>query len=145
MKSSGTFKVLVVDDELVNRTILEDFLGQAALCAKAENGAEAVEFFRQALDNGDPFDLVLMDIMMPGIDGFLAMQEIRSLERERNVLSPVKAIMVTALSGSKNVFDAYSRCQCNGYLEKPLDKSVFQQLISNLFPEIFALSSHEST
>lgn len=73
------FRVLVVEDHPVNRQVMELMLAQIpAHVTCAENGALGVEAFER-----DPYDLVVMDLRMPVMDGFEAMQRIREVEAAR--------------------------------------------------------------
>ena len=84
-------RVLVVDDHPVNRQVLTLTLARIPAKAEcAENGAEAVEVFGR-----EPFDLVLMDLRMPVMDGFEAMRRIRALEASRGS-APTPIIVCSA-------------------------------------------------
>ena len=64
-------RVLIVDDNATNRLILEEAVSDwQMLPTCAENGAAALETLRSAADQGKPFALVLLDAMMPEMDGF---------------------------------------------------------------------------
>lgn len=123
-------KILIVEDEFTSRRLLQKILSVYGECDVAINGREAVEALVIALDEGQPYDLVCLDIMMPEMDGHEALKRIREIEAERSIagLDGVKVIMTTALSDGKNIFSAF-RAGCEGYIIKPIDK---KKLISEL-------------
>ena len=85
-------KVLIVDDEQANRLILQAMLAKSKHeVVEACNGKEAVELF----DTHNP-DLVLMDVMMPVMDGYEATKEIRRIELESHTTAHVPIIALTA-------------------------------------------------
>ncbi|HAT49494.1 MAG: response regulator [Nitrospirae bacterium] len=89
------YEILLVEDTPENRIVVESFLRSVTKrLVLAENGAEAVKIFRK-----DQFDLVLMDIEMPVMDGYQAIREIRAWELEENKnLTPIIALTAHALS-----------------------------------------------
>ena len=89
--------------------------------------------FRMALDAGQPYDLVCLDIMMPEMDGHAALKEMRALEESKGIDSThgAKIIMTTALGDVKNVAAAY-KALCDGYLVKPVDKAKLLGLLDEL-------------
>lgn len=103
---------------------MQQILKQYGALHIAVNGKEAVEAVRTAMDAGDPYDLVCLDIMMPEMDGHQALKEIRGLEESRAVLPPngAKIFMVTALDRVKDVSRAFHGL-CDAYLVKPLEKT----------------------
>ncbi len=118
-------KVLIVEDDVTNRMIMQSFLRpKAAFINMATNGEEAVQAFSMALDEQEPYDLLLMDIMMPVMDGHQALEKIRQIEKERNVLpgKEVKVIIVSSLDDQKNVCQAFFHGIATCYLAKPLSK-----------------------
>ena len=93
-------KALIVEDDFTSRLFLQTFLSRYGECHVAVNGKEAVEAFRLATNNGSPYDLICMDIMMPEMDGQEAVRQMRALEDAGGVLSHrgVKIIMTTAVT-----------------------------------------------
>jgi len=75
-------------------------------------------------------DLVIMDLMMPGLNGQQMLKEIRAMEQERGIFSgdSAKIIMTTALEDMENKISAFSSL-CDGYLTKPIYK---KQLLNEL-------------
>jgi two-component system chemotaxis response regulator CheY len=114
-------KTLIVEDDFTCRLLLQELLKSYGVTHVAVNGKEAVAAVRGALEAGQPYDLVCLDIMMPEMDGQQALKEIRALEESRGILSPqgVKVVMTTAMGDMKNVFAAYASL-CDGYLTKPI-------------------------
>jgi two-component system chemotaxis response regulator CheY len=123
-------KALIVDDDFVCRKVLQKYLSEYGQCDVAVNGQEAVEAFRQAMDEWEAYDLVCLDIMMPEMDGQETLKQIRQIEKEKGKydLDGVKVLMTTCLDDSDNIKMAF-REQCEGYLVKPIDR---EKLINKL-------------
>ncbi|MBF0587590.1 MAG: response regulator [Magnetococcales bacterium] len=119
-------KILIVDDQFENRKLLRDILKKFGDCDLASNGEEAMEFFEADLDDGTPYDVVLLDIMMPGMDGQTALMKMRELENVRGIPSgkETKIIMVTAVDAPQQVIKAYFRGNCTDYLTKPITRKI---------------------
>jgi len=98
------------------------------------DGEEAVEAFRSALKNGEPYDLVCLDIIMPNMDGQQALREIREVEAEMGVPEGerVKAVMISALDDTKELHDAFFLGEATSYLVKPIRKKTLINEIKNL-------------
>ena len=118
-------KYLIVDDDRLCRVLLENMLSPFGHGDVASSGAEAIGAFLLALDDGDPYDLICLDIMMPGSDGHRTLEAIRAVERQRGIHGSdgVKVIMTTALSDSKHCIRAFHE-GCESYVTKPLDERV---------------------
>ena len=122
-------KTLIVDDEFANRELLKYMLHAYGECVKAEDGLEAVALFKEHMTAGEPFDLVMMDIMMPNMDGQEALQEIRRMEKEvygtsLNTKDYAFIIMQTSLDDPKHLVESYFKGKCNGYITKPITQDV---------------------
>src|SRR3979490_142053 len=108
-------RLLIVDDISDNRVILtRRFQRRGFDVVEAECGLTAIE-----LIDRESFDLVLLDVMMPGMDGIETLKRIRS----RNSASALPVIMVTAKSESGNIVDALE-LGANDYVTKPVDFAV---------------------
>lgn len=118
-------KTLIVEDELTSRVLLREILKRYGVPSVAMNGREAVDAVRAALEAGEPFDLVCLDIMMPEMDGQEALKRIRQLEADAGVDADKRArvIMTTAHADRDNVLAAIQG-QCDYFLVKPIDGRV---------------------
>ncbi|MEI7430519.1 MAG: response regulator, partial [Betaproteobacteria bacterium] len=118
-----TFNVLLVEDHLINQklaiNLLERWGHQVVL---AENGLLAVEtLFDQR------FDIVLMDMMMPVMDGLEATRRIRAAEQERGApRTPIIAMTANAMQGDR---ESCLEAGMDGYLTKPIKSLELQQLL----------------
>ncbi len=126
-------KILVVEDEFVSRTILTKILSAQGECHVAVNGQEAVDACKIALDEGEPYDLICLDIMMPELDGQAALGQIRELETEYKIRlgDGAKVVMTTALGGKDSIMRAF-RETCDGYLIKPFERAALMELLVTL-------------
>ena len=115
-------RMLLVEDDFASRLLLQTFLSRYGECHVAVNGREAVEAFRSALEHGERYDLICMDIMMPEMDGREAVRQVRALEEEHGILSTygAKIIMTTAVDDIKEVIRCFKEL-CDAYLMKPID------------------------
>jgi PAS domain S-box-containing protein len=111
--------VLVVDDNATNRQILQEMLGNWRLRpAVAASAAAALDMLRGAAEAGEPFSLVLLDAMMPGVDGFTLAEQIKE--------HPDLAGAVLLMLSSAGRPDDAARCRRIGvttYLTKPVKQS----------------------
>jgi two-component system, chemotaxis family, chemotaxis protein CheY len=115
-------RMLLVEDDFASRLVLQKFLSRYGDCHIAVNGREAVDAFRTALERGQPYDLVCMDIMMPEMDGREAVRQIRAMEEAKSILSTygAKIIMTTGVDDMKEVILCFADL-CDAYLTKPID------------------------
>lgn len=118
----GSLRVLLVEDDFCCRLLLQTFLSRYGECHIAVNGREAVDAFRSALDCGQGYDLICMDILMPEMDGREAVRQVRALEEARGVRSTygAKIFMTTTLDEVKEVILCFKEL-CDAYLMKPVD------------------------
>ncbi|MEJ2442666.1 MAG: EAL domain-containing protein [Exilibacterium sp.] len=113
-------KILVVDDDQSARMTLRGMLERDSyIIFEANNGSEAVEICERELP-----DLVLMDAMMPQMDGFSACQKINNLD----LPSPPPVLMVTALQDESSIEQAFI-CGATDFIPKPVNLTVLRQRI----------------
>jgi len=127
-------KSLIVEDDFASRKLMQRWLSDCCDCDIAINGIEAVDAFKDALKQGDPYDLICLDIMMPQMDGHQALEAIRQIESEHGIsggLDSVKVIMTTVLDDPKNVMKSF-REGCEGYVVKPIEKQKLLDEIGKL-------------
>jgi len=119
-----TLKILLIEDSEDNRNLLKTFLKKTPHQVEmAINGKQGVEKFQ-----ADRFDLVLMDIQMPLMDGYEATKKIRKLEsQQKHEPTPIIALTAHAL---KEMVDKSLRVGCSAHLTKPLKKKQFLSVIA---------------
>ena len=124
-------KILIVDDDKISRLTLEATLAKYGHCTCAENGRDGLDLFTQALDNGDPYSVIFMDIQMPVMDGQAALTAIRAIERERGTPpgSEAKAVMITCHDDVKNVATSFFRGNVTCFFTKPLNLAAMQETL----------------
>jgi len=118
-------RILIVDDSKTSRLALERLLEPYGDCELGSNGEDAIKAFSMAWEQGLPYDLICLDIMMPHVDGIQALMIIRRMEREMGILKPngARIIIVTNIDNPSIVFEAYYRGGADAYLYKPVDKT----------------------
>lgn len=115
-------KCLIVDDDELGRELIAHYLEGVASCEMAENGVVAVDMFRRAFETGSPYGLILLDIVMPGMDGHAAAQEIRLIEREWGVHmnDAVTIIVLSSLNTPHDIIKTYLAAKSAAHLLKPV-------------------------
>ncbi|MEM7658499.1 MAG: response regulator [Bacteroidota bacterium] len=112
---AAQFHILVVDDEPVNRQVLKNHLStEQYWVTTAMNGIEALK----AIESGQHFDLILLDVMMPNLSGFEVCQRVR----EKYLPSELPIIMVTAKNQVSDLVTGLNQ-GANDYIVKPFSKT----------------------
>lgn len=126
-------RILIVEDDFVSRRLLTSYLASMGAIDSAANGEEALVAVRESLESGRRYDLICLDIMMPGLDGQKTLKEIRRLEEERGIRRSdgSKIVMTTALSDIQNMWQAFNE-QCDAYLVKPIKREVLMEQLRTL-------------
>ncbi len=126
-------KILIVDDELVSRKKMEKIMGNFGECEVAENGQWATAAFKTAYQSGTPFDLVTLDVEMPGKDGTEVLFELREIEEEFVVPRHLQAkvLMVTAHSDKDTVITSI-QAGCDDYVVKPFNRETVVEKLNKL-------------
>ena len=126
-------KILLAEDDFASRKFMAKYLQKFGDCDITVDGEEAVDAFLMATEDGEPYDLVCLDVMMPALDGYQALKAIRDIEKERGVSEEraVKIIMTPALNEEKNVKKAFEM-GCTVYCGKPVDLNKFEVALQKL-------------
>ena len=126
-------KILIAEDDFASRKFMLRFLSKYGECDVTVDGEEAVEAFTMGLESGEGYDLICLDIMMPVVDGYQALSEIREIEKQIGIPEDraVKIIMTTALNEGKNVTKAFG-LGCTAYAGKPIDQDKFENELRKL-------------
>ncbi len=107
-------KILIIEDEVSIRTIIKKYLSKFDIeCIEAENGKKGLEIFEK---NKDSIDLIIMDVMMPEMDGIECTREIRKL-------SNVPIIILTAKSEDEDEIEGLE-VGANDFVTKPFNLEV---------------------
>jgi CheY-like chemotaxis protein len=110
-------RVLVVEDNEMNMQLVEYLLEEGGYqIVKAASGEDALAIAR----GGEPVDLILMDIHLPGIDGLSVIREMKSDAQTGSI--PILALTAHAMRGDK---DRFLEAGCDGYISKPIDVKTF--------------------
>jgi len=127
-------RILVVDDDRAARVHLDKMLKPLGEVADTGSGQEALDAFAEALAEGRPFNLVSMDIIMPGLDGQATLQAMRDLEKKHGVQpgKEAKVMMVTGLGDAGNVTRAFFKGQADGYVTKPLQQNAIYKTLRQM-------------
>ena len=115
-------RILIAEDDFTSRKVLLKFLSEYGECDVTVDGMEAIDAYLMALEEDSPYDLVCLDVMMPVLDGYQALKNIRDIEREKKIPEEktAKIIMTTALNEEKNVKKAFE-LGCTVYCAKTID------------------------
>ena len=122
---SKNFHILVAEDNLVNQKVIGLYLKQMGHTFDCtENGEEAF----QQYEHSKSYDLIIMDIHMPIMDGVEATQKIRQLQSPHNNI-PIIALTANAMAGDR---EKYLAAGMDYYLSKPMNKVELQSIFNDI-------------
>ena len=126
-------RILVADDDFVNRRFMEKIFGEYGEVTAVDNGMSAVDEAVRAMDEKNLFDLICLDIMMARLDGYKTLEAIREAENKYvvNKENRAKVIMISALD--EVALDNIQVCSdYDAYICKPIVMDKFQKLLSKM-------------
>jgi PAS domain S-box-containing protein len=124
LDTERTFKILIVDDDAINRQVLQNILSLKHYeVTQASNGFEALDLFEQ----GHLYDLMILDVMMPRMSGYEVNQRIR----ERYPPDVLPVVMLTAKNQGSDLVTGL-QAGANDYIYKPFDKDVLLARVNTL-------------
>jgi two-component system chemotaxis response regulator CheY len=126
-------RILLVDDEAACRALLALCLRPHGTVEQAGDGPEGIAAIAVALSEKRPYQLILLDISMPGIDGQAALRTIRLMEEKHGLAvgQGAKIIMTTSHGEKEHILAAF-RESADGYLLKPIDPAKLTALLGSL-------------
>ena len=140
-KSIKGLHILLAEDNELNMEIAEFMLqNEGTVVTKAWNGQEAVELFRKSKPG--EFDVILMDIMMPVMNGYEATKMIRSLDREDAKTIPIIAMTANAFTEDRL---RAKEAGMDEHIAKPVDGKLLIKVIHKLMKHNFWGSHNEKT
>jgi two-component system sensor histidine kinase/response regulator len=132
--------VLVVDDSASAREALVEMLGSCGIQAgAAQSGEAALALLAQAAESGNPYQLVLMDYLMPGWDGVETIRRIRGDAR----LRATPAVLMVSVCTREGVLQEHGEVPLAGFLTKPVNPALLRHSVLQVLHPEMALAAHE--
>ncbi len=126
---TSPLRILIVEDNPVNQEFLAAVLEPHGTCICAESGEEALRIFA---NHGEPFDLILMDVMLPGIDGLQTIEKIRALEAARPKKRNAAIVVASSLDDDAKARRAFISGRAVSYMAKPFSVGTLLTELSSL-------------
>ncbi|MCG8615721.1 MAG: response regulator [Desulfobacterales bacterium] len=123
-------RILIVDDEEIGRTVMEDIFGCYGQSVSVSTGEGALAVYEKAIERGTPFNIVLLDISLEDISGVEVLKKIKQIDGERGNAGAA-VIMVTAHSDRDLVVGSI-KSGCKAYFIKPLKQDNVDKKMSEL-------------
>ena len=121
----GNLRILLAEDNIVNQEVAQALLAKKGhTVVTVCDGKQAVNMYQN-----DHFDLILMDVHMPEMDGFEATSEIRAIERDSGNHVPIVALTANAMQGDR---DLCIRSGMDAYIAKPINSQELFRIIESL-------------
>jgi two-component system, chemotaxis family, chemotaxis protein CheY len=135
-------RFLVVDDDLFCRELLKAIFAPYGPSDLAMDGSEAISFFRRALEDDQPYDVIFLDVVMPGLSGLETLDCIRQIESNYNIHGPkrVKILVVTGFNDPKLSIRSF-RKDCENYLAKPFTPKQVLDKVREISDDFLPLSA----
>lgn len=136
--TAPTANVLVVDDNQINLTVVQSLLKKTQIqITSCENGHEALELMSKK-----EFDVILLDHMMPGLDGMETLKRAKEMEDNRNKDVAVIALTANAISGAREMYLAAGFAD---YVSKPIDGGVLEEKLAKYLPKEKLIALEQQT
>jgi CheY-like chemotaxis protein len=127
----SNLRVLIVDDNEINRLVFKGMIiSKGVLTAEATNGAEAIEKAEEAFNAGEPYQIILLDLQMPGMDGFEVARKLKACQFGERV----QIVLLTSV-GQKGDAAMCREVGISGYLLKPVKQQELLDAIALLLSD----------
>lgn len=126
-------RVLIVEDDPTTAQMMKFMLRNYVEFAHAKNGQEGYDVFCNNFEDEKPFDLILLDIMMPMVDGQEMLEALREYEEENGVVQSAgsKVVMTTCVDDNKEIYHSLSHGVMD-YMTKPIQRDKLLSLLEQV-------------
>lgn len=124
-------RFLVTDDDDVTHAYLRHVLLGLGDVSHAFSGREALEACTAAMEEGTPYDCVIMDVLMPGITGVETLAHIRRMHEAAETPAP-KLVLMSCMPESDCLAQSGAPCQADRYICKPFDRRTMLTVLAGL-------------
>jgi len=126
-----SMKTLIVEDEPVTRIFYEKLFSEYGPTVGVGTAEEAEQLIKKATSEGDPFDLICLDIKLPKMSGLELLHRLRAHNATGQGGKSPKILMVTAYGDLKYSSEAFAE-GCDGYVVKPVDQVKIREKLKSL-------------
>lgn len=123
-------RMLIVDDEEIGRTLMEEIFSKYGPSVSVSSGADALKVYQKGIEKGKPFDLVLLDISLQDISGVEVLKKIKAIDAGLKEHKSM-VIMVTSNSEKSTVIGCI-KSGCKAYFIKPLKQDAVDKKMAEL-------------
>lgn len=132
-KISRKVNLLIAEDSIINQEVISQILyDKNCNFHIANNGIEAIELYQK-----HNFDIILMDVQMPQMDGFQAANAIRAINNDRNINVPI--VFITAHAGKESIAECYDN-GADSVITKPFERDDIFKILFEFNPETISKS-----
>lgn len=126
-------KILIAEDDAISRKFISKYLSVYGDCDLTVDGNEVLEAFVMGLDEGEPYDLICLDVILPNIDGIKALRTIRQLEEIRGIKEAKRAkiIVNTSMEDTQYNMSLFETGR-EVYLNKPIVRNNMKEAMKKL-------------
>lgn len=123
-------RILIVDDEEIGRTLMEDIFSKYGSSISVSSGADALNVYQKGIEKGKPFNLVLLDISLKDTSGVDVLKKIKKIDAGQGDPKSI-VIMVTAHS-ERDIVIGCIKSGCRAYFIKPLKQDAVDKKMAEL-------------
>jgi len=127
------YKILIIEDNPVAQLLQKNIMSDFGVCDTVDGGEAGIDLFSLALEEKSPYDIILLDLVMPGMGGADVLKKIRKIENSHHVkgLDRSKVVVSTTTTESATLMDLF-RAEADSYIFKPLTKEKITREMTNL-------------
>ena len=123
-------RILIVDDEEIGRTLMEDIFKKYGAFISVSSGSDAIIVYEQGIKKNKPFNLVLLDISLKDISGIEVLKKIKKIDTQYKDQKSI-VVMVTA-HGERDLVLGSIKSGCRAYFIKPLKQDAVDKKMAEL-------------